>query len=190
MRILQFVILIVLCANGILCEIDIDKLGRHRFYMPTLTNEICTRLPDIKHLRLWRNGTEIIENGALHGCIHVQNIWLEHNHIKSLKSRTFLYKDKLEEINLRNNGLEYIDEDIFHDLPKLRTLILNCNKLFHFHAEQVKNVPALKIIFLDGNQLLDINIDQMLINAPNFDSITLNSTLIQYALVLKTLHKH
>lgn len=179
MRVLLILLIIVFYANIILCEINIDNLGRYPPYLPTLTNEICTRRPDIQYLRLWRSGIEIIENGALHNCTAVKNIWLELNDIKRLKSGTFLYKDKLEEINLRNNGLEYIDEDVFHDLPKLNSLQLNCNKLFHFNAEHVKNVPSLKSIFLDGNQVLDIDAEAMVRNAPMFNLITLNSTLIQ-----------
>jgi len=180
MRVLLIIFVTVLSANVILCAIDIDNLGQYPTpYIPTLTNEICTRRPDIKHLRLWSSGIEVIADGALHSCRDVENIWMEQNHIKRLKSETFFNKDKLEEINLRNNGLEYIDEDVFHDLPKLESLVLNCNKLFHFNAEHVKNVPALTTIFLDGNQLLDINTEGIIRNAPMFSVITLNSTLIQ-----------
>lgn len=178
MRVLS-ILFITFVVPVILCDIDIDNLGRYPPYISTLTNEICTRRPKIQYLRLWRSGIEIIEDGALHDCKDVKNIWLELNHIKSLKSNTFLYKDELEEINLRNNQLEYIEESVFHDLKKLKSLSLECNKLHRFSPEYIKNVPALHIITLDANPLLDIDTQAILKSAPMLDLITLNSTLIQ-----------
>lgn len=178
MRVLSY-LFITFVVPVILCDIDIDNLGRYPPYISSLTNEICTRRPSIQYLRLWRSGIEIIEDGALHDCKDVKNIWLELNYIKRLKSNTFLYKDELEEINLRNNELEFIEESVFHDLKKLKSLSLQCNKLHKFSSEHIKNVPALHIIFLDANQLLDIDTQGLLTNAPMLGTITLNSTLIQ-----------
>lgn len=96
---------------------------------------------------------------------------LRGNGLETLQDEIFKRQSKLLELWLENNNLQTINEHIFKTTPELKILNLSVNKIKQLETGALKNLRNLQRLYLQGNSLdfLPLNVFDSLVNLTYLD---------------------
>ncbi|KAM6980236.1 leucine-rich repeat-containing G-protein coupled receptor 4 [Aplochiton taeniatus] len=107
--------------------INLESLTLTGTQVASLPSDLCEDLKVLRTLDLSYN--ELKELPSFHGCLKLQEISLQHNHISKIDRDTFLGLSSLRLLDLSRNALTTIHRDAFLSLTMLTNLDLSLNAL-------------------------------------------------------------
>ncbi|XP_043915243.1 leucine-rich repeat-containing G-protein coupled receptor 4 [Protopterus annectens] len=117
---------------------------------------LCHKLKLLRTLDLSYNIIKDIP--SFEGCVHLEEVSLQHNQIAAIKTETFQGLTSLRLLDLSNNLIDSVEMNAFLTLHSLTNLDLTSNKLTFFPTGGLNGVTQLK---LSGNmglkELLETN---------------------------------
>lgn len=126
----------------------------------TRTTSLCAniveKLEKVDYLTLnLYNLTKIEQEAFKNGSI--KRLVIEATQLREVDKNNFYEMKELEEINLANNKIDWIQQSAFNTLPKLEILRLNNNNLRNVNSSWFVDCPNLWKIDLSFNNILKIN---------------------------------
>ncbi|XP_053384248.1 carboxypeptidase N subunit 2-like [Mercenaria mercenaria] len=114
---------------GVESSVEILNLMGNRLDLTQFWEDL-TRLGNLKELDITHTAIRIIPDNAFRGNTLLNTLLLSDNNITSLKQETFYGpRHTLRTIDLRGNGIRYIDICVLNDFPIKPTMILFGNPL-------------------------------------------------------------
>lgn len=132
---------------------SLKKLNVRDNNLTQLPDEIAQQLPHLTLLNATGNKLEVLP-GTIGALCCLQRLLLENNCISRLPT-SISKLSALEELNVRSNQLEVLDEDLGNHLPKLKTLLLGDNDKLHSIPRSLGSLPSLRTVDLTGNGELE-----------------------------------
>ncbi|XP_028281254.1 toll-like receptor 21 [Parambassis ranga] len=128
----------------------------HVWHIP---NNSFVHLPNLQNLRLDHNHLRIMEPLAFHNLHYLKSLNLSFNYISELNSSLFDGLHNLTFLSLTSNKLKQLPEGIFYPLLNLDTLIIRQNVLTDYSgiAKSVSNLTNLKTLDLCFNKLTSLH---------------------------------
>lgn len=123
------------CINCAINSINNDTFDNYYVYKLTLDNN---NIDDL----IWLN--ELTNLTALS---------LSYNNLNNLNDRQFINQEQLQELNLRNNNITYVDKDAFKSVNNLKLLYLSNNKIDDLPINLFDDNRSLQTLDLSGNSL-------------------------------------
>ncbi len=99
----------------------------------------------------------------------VKEILLKENGIQQIEDEAFHELEDLEEIDLSFNQIKSINKELFSHNPKLRVIKLDRNKIFMIQRDSFKQLPKLKDLDLLGNECISRKFGCQLIHCLGID---------------------
>lgn len=132
-------------------------LGDNR-YLRSLSPETFHGLGRLHALHLYRCGLSALPNNIFQGLRNLQYLYLQvslisthaFSYVLNISVLSYLIRSSL---SLKDNHLEYLQDDIFVDLHNLSHLFLHGNRLWSLHQNTFRGLRALDRLLLHHNQL-------------------------------------
>uniref|UniRef100_A0A8B9KP85 Leucine-rich repeat-containing G-protein coupled receptor 4 n=1 Tax=Astyanax mexicanus TaxID=7994 RepID=A0A8B9KP85_ASTMX len=109
----------------------------------TIPEDLCEDLSVLRTLDLSYN--EIEELPSFQGCVRLQDITLQHNHIQQIDRDTFQGLTNLRVLDLSRNQIKLIHRDAFLSLSSLTNLDLSMNVLASVPTTGLNSLNQLKL---------------------------------------------
>ncbi|XP_043286474.1 pollen-specific leucine-rich repeat extensin-like protein 3 [Venturia canescens] len=129
-----------------------EKIRITNMTIPRITKETFSRFGE----NLWvltctHCGIKDIEPDALQSLVNLQQLRLDNNHLRDVKSAWFVGMKYLTYLDLNYNEIERIEDGVYANLPSLVDFRISGNRLECLNVEAMSNLADLKRIFLNKN---------------------------------------
>lgn len=137
-----------------------------------LSKGICEMLPNLEVYLLWDLLIEEIEEDTFHACHKLQILIVHNATLSYIPKNLFKGLVNLESLRLAGGNLTTLDFDIT-DSKNLIQVAFYAFNLSVFRPEILREQRKLEHLRIMSNQLFNLDIDQILRNAPNMKKIDL-----------------
>lgn len=134
-----------------LTSLDLNNGLRMRSF-PCL---ILSPLNSLVNLNLMNNDFDTLSRGeeCFNSLIHIQNLALDFNSLKSISTDLFKPLSELVSLSLSFNKITQIDSGSFNELDSLQTLDLSYNHIKELESMAFANLRNIRTINLEGNDI-------------------------------------
>ena len=133
---------------------DLIINGNSLEYLP---QDIFVTFSNLVHLKLARNGIEVIDKAALRGLHKLTDLDLSENRLFSPNPGWFQdLGSALEKLDLSKNNLHFIQRKVFRYLESLKNLDLSFNQIQHVYTHAFYGLSGLKQLLLNNNHITNI----------------------------------
>ncbi len=116
---------------------------------------------------------EIIPLGLIEVFPKIDSIAFYKSNIPILRANFFTKSfSKIKEILLKENGIQQIEDEAFHELENLEEIDLSLNEIKSINKELFNHNPNLRVINFKGNQIFMIQLDSFK-QQPNIEELNL-----------------
>lgn len=179
------------------CAIVNQSINDHGFYISTsidstlkgfsiqnnikieyLPENIAEKFPNLIYFQTSNCSVKVVKKIYFKNLEKLININLQHNSIEWLENQAFKDNVNLEKLELASNKINYLSENIFGSLKNLKVLHLHNNEIQFLAPKTFQNLENIKNISLTGNQLENID-ENLLKNNKKLEWIWLDDNKIK-----------
>lgn len=142
---------IVTNHDGDLTDADVLQVDFYSSRMNYLPNQMFSRFPNLRHLRMNAAYMQTIRNDSFDGASSLIEFTAVFNAISSLPANVFRGAANLEEITLVFNNIVFIDETAFNGLSRLSWLNLDQNQIESLAPQTLTSLVNLQFLSLSNN---------------------------------------
>jgi Leucine-rich repeat (LRR) protein len=139
--------------------------------------------PDLSSVAFHKSNIQILRaNFFTKSFNKVKEILTKENGIQQIEDEAFHELEDLEEIDLSLNEIKSINKELFSHNPKLRVINLSANKIFMIQRDSFKQLPMLKDLDLLGNECISRKFGCQLIHCLGIDkaNVQLENCYLNY----------
>ncbi len=137
-----------------------------------IPTQFLRHFPMLESLKLSNNKILTIDNGFSNAIPELKNLHLQSNQISNLDD-PFSKLEKLTDLKLHNNQIEFLNSQLLKKTKQLSTLDLSQNKIESITHNAFQNLTELHTVNLSRNQIQSFD-DSLFINTKKLSNLRIN----------------